>query len=78
MSIVAFLVSFSDYRGSREAPFVYVFGWSCRVVLSPLGVEVNGQQPAKTPDRWSVSPSEFVQIPRSLMLASFGARKSGL
>ena len=82
MSIVAFLiVAFSDYRRIIElAPFFYVFGLILlALVLSPLGVEVNGQQAwLKLPIVGQFQPSEFVKIPTVLMLAKyFGARKSG-
>ena len=82
MAIVAFLVvAFSDYRRIIElAPFFYVFGLILlALVLSPLGVEVNGQQAwLKLPIVGQFQPSEFVKIPTVLMLAKyFGARKSG-
>ena len=47
IAVVAFLVvAFSDYRRIIEAaPFFYGFGLLLlALVLSPLGVEVNGQQ----------------------------------
>jgi rod shape determining protein RodA len=82
MAVVAFLVvAFSDYRRIIElAPFFYVFGLILlALVLSPLGVEVNGQQAwLKLPVVGQFQPSEFVKIPTVLMLAKyFGARKSG-
>jgi rod shape determining protein RodA len=82
MAMVAFLVvAFSDYRRIIElAPFFYVFGLILlALVLSPLGVEVNGQQAwLKLPIVGQFQPSEFVKIPTVLMLAKyFGARKSG-
>src|SRR5687767_13720182 len=82
IAVVAFLViAFSDYRRIIElAPFFYVFGLVLlALVLSPLGVEVNGQQAwLKLPIVGQFQPSEFVKIPTVLMLAKyFGARKSG-
>lgn len=82
IAIVAFLViAFSDYRRIIElAPFFYGFGLVLlALVLTPLGVEVNGQQAwLKLPIIGQFQPSEFVKIPTVLMLAKyFGARKSG-
>jgi rod shape determining protein RodA len=82
IAIVAFLViAFSDYRRIIElAPFFYGFGLVLlALVLTPLGVEVNGQQAwLKLPVIGQFQPSEFVKIPTVLMLAKyFGARKSG-
>ena len=82
IALVAFLViAFSDYRRIIElAPFFYVFGLILlALVLTPLGVEVNGQQAwLKLPVIGQFQPSEFVKIPTVLMLAKyFGGRKSG-
>ncbi|MEO8573880.1 MAG: FtsW/RodA/SpoVE family cell cycle protein [Pyrinomonadaceae bacterium] len=82
IAVVAFLVvAFSDYRRIIElAPFFYGFGLILlALVLSPLGVEVNGQQAwLKLPIVGQFQPSEFVKIPTVLMLAKyFGGRKSG-
>ncbi|MEP7147880.1 MAG: FtsW/RodA/SpoVE family cell cycle protein [Acidobacteriota bacterium] len=82
IAVVAFIViAFSDYRRIIElAPFFYGFGLVLlALVLSPLGVEVNGQQAwLKLPIIGQFQPSEFVKIPTVLMLAKyFGARKSG-
>jgi len=82
IAMVAFLViAFSDYRRIIElAPFFYGFGLVLlALVLTPLGVEVNGQQAwLKLPVVGQFQPSEFVKIPTVLMLAKyFGARKSG-
>ncbi len=82
IAVVAFIViAFSDYRRIIElAPFFYGFGLVLlALVLSPLGVEVNGQQAwLKLPVIGQFQPSEFVKIPTVLMLAKyFGARKSG-
>lgn len=82
IAIVAFLViAFSDYRRIIElAPFFYGFGLLLlALVLTPLGVEVNGQQAwLKLPIVGQFQPSEFVKIPTVLMLAKyFGARKGG-
>ena len=82
IAIVAFLViAFSDYRRIIElAPFFYGFGLLLlALVLTPLGVEVNGQQAwLKLPVIGQFQPSEFVKIPTVLMLAKyFGAKRSG-
>lgn len=82
IAIVAFLVvAFSDYRRIIElAPFFYGFGLVLlALVLTPLGVEVNGQQAwLKLPIIGQFQPSEFVKIPTVLMLAKyFGAKRSG-
>ena len=82
IAVVAFLViAFSDYRRIIElAPFFYGFGLILlALVLTPLGVEVNGQQAwLKLPIIGQFQPSEFVKIPTVLMLAKyFGARKGG-
>lgn len=82
IAIVAFVViAFSDYRRIIElAPFFYVFGLILlALVLTPLGVEVNGQQAwLKLPIIGQFQPSEFVKIPTVLMLAKyFGSKRSG-
>lgn len=82
IAVVAFLViAFSDYRRIIElAPFFYGFGLLLlALVLTPLGVEVNGQQAwLKLPVIGQFQPSEFAKIPTVLLLAKyFGARKSG-
>lgn len=82
IAIVAFLVvAFSDYRRIIDlAPFFYAFGLLLLLlVLTPLGVVVNGQQAwVKLPIIGQFQPSEFVKIPTVLMLAKyFGARKGG-
>lgn len=81
IALVAFLViAFSDYRRIIElAPFFYGFGLLLlALVLTPLGVEVNGQQAwLKLPVIGQFQPSEFVKIPTVLMLGKyFGGRKS--
>jgi len=82
IAIVAFLVvAFSDYRRIIDAaPIFYGFGLLLLfLVLTPLGVEVNGQQAwVKLPVIGQFQPSEFVKIPTVLMLAKyFGGRRSG-
>ena len=82
IAIVAFfVVAFSDYKRIIDAaPLFYGFGLVLLfLVLTPLGVEVNGQQAwLKLPVIGQFQPSEFVKIPTVLMLAKyFGARKSG-
>ncbi len=82
IALVAFVVvAFSDFRRIIDAaPFFYAFGLLLLfLVLTPLGVEVNGQQAwLKLPVIGQFQPSEFVKIPTVLMLAKyFGARRSG-
>jgi rod shape determining protein RodA len=82
IAMVAFLViAFSDYRRIIDlAPFFYGFGlFLLFLVLTPLGVEVNGQQAwVKLPLVGQFQPSEFVKIPTILMLAKyFGGRRTG-
>ena len=76
-----FLVAFNDYRRIIDAaPFFYAIGLVLLLlVLTPLGVEVNGQKAwLKLPVIGQFQPSEFVKIPTVLMLAKyFGARKAG-
>lgn len=75
------VVAFSDYRRIVDAaPFFYVLGLVLLIlVLTPLGVRVNGQQAwLKLPLVGQFQPSEFVKIPVILMLAKyFGNRKDG-
>lgn len=79
--VAFFVVAFSDYRRIIDAaPAFYAFGLLLLfLVLTPLGVEVNGQQAwLKLPVIGQFQPSEFVKIPTVLMLAKyFGARKGG-
>lgn len=82
IALVAFLVvSFTDYRRIIDAaPVFYIGGLILLLlVLTPLGVKVNGQQAwLKLPLIGQFQPSEFVKIPVVLMLAKyFGARQSG-
>ncbi len=82
IALAAFIVvAFSDYRRIIDAaPVFYAFGLLLLfLVLTPLGVEVNGQQAwLKLPVIGQFQPSEFVKIPTVLMLAKyFGARKTG-
>src|SRR5688572_12199081 len=82
IAVVAFLVvAFMDYRRIIDAaPFFYAFGLLLLfLVLTPLGVEVNGQQAwLKLPVIGQFQPSEFVKIPTVLMLAKyFGGRRTG-
>src|SRR5688500_4920252 len=72
IAAVAFLViAFSDYRRIIElAPFFYAFALLLlALVLTPLGVEVNGQQAwLKLPVIGQFQPSEFVKIPTVLKI----------
>src|SRR5215468_2708108 len=81
IALVAFLVvAFSDFRRIVDyAPVFYVGGLVLLLlVVTPLGVEVNGQKAwLKLPLIGQFQPSEFMKIPTVLMLAKyFGARKS--
>ncbi|HVF47897.1 MAG TPA: FtsW/RodA/SpoVE family cell cycle protein [Pyrinomonadaceae bacterium] len=81
IALVAFaVVAFSDFRRIIDlAPVFYGFGLVLLfLVLTPLGVEVNGQKAwLKLPVIGQFQPSEFVKIPTVLMLAKyFGARKA--
>jgi rod shape determining protein RodA len=82
IALVALVViTASDYRRVIDAaPIFYVIGLVLLLlVLTPLGVKVNGQQAwVKLPLIGQFQPSEFVKIPTILMLAKyFGARKAG-
>lgn len=82
IAVFAFIVvAFTDYRRIIDAaPFFYAFGLLLLfLVLTPLGVEVNGQQAwVKLPIVGQFQPSEFAKIPTVLMLAKyFGNRKPG-
>ncbi len=76
-----FVVAFTDYRWIIEsAPIFYAIGLLLLfLVLTPLGVEVNGQRAwVRLPVVGQFQPSEFAKIPTVLMLAKyFGARKAG-
>lgn len=82
IAIAAFaMVAFSDYRWIIDsAPFFYAFALLLLfLVLTPLGVEVNGQRAwVRLPVIGQFQPSEFAKIPTVLMLAKYyGARKAG-
>ncbi|MGH9948117.1 MAG: FtsW/RodA/SpoVE family cell cycle protein [Pyrinomonadaceae bacterium] len=81
IALAAFVVvAFTDYRWIIEsAPFFYGFALLLLLlVLTPLGVEVNGQKAWLRIFSLQFQPSEFAKIPTVLMLAKyFGARKSG-
>jgi rod shape determining protein RodA len=76
---VMLVVSFTDYRRLIDyAPVFYGIGLVLLLlVLTPLGVKVNGQQAwLKLPLIGQFQPSEFVKIPVVLMLAKYyGERK---
>lgn len=75
-----FVIAFSDFRRIIDlAPFFYGFGLLLlALVLTPLGVEVNGQQAwLKLPVIGQFQPSEFVKIPTVLMLAKYFGQKKG-
>lgn len=82
IALTAFaFIAFSDYRRIIElAPVFYGIGLLLLLlVLTPLGVEVNGQRAwVRLPVVGQFQPSEFAKIPTILMLAKyFGSRKSG-
>ncbi len=82
IALVAFvIVAFTDYRRLIElAPIFYVIGLILLLlVLTPLGVQVNGQKAwLRLPIVGQFQPSEFVKILTVLMLARyFGAKKGG-
>lgn len=81
IALAAFLVvAFSDYRRIIDtAPIFYSIGLLLLfLVLTPLGVQVNGQTAwLRLPLIGQFQPSEFAKIPTVLMLAKyFGARKA--
>lgn len=82
IALIAFaVVASSDYRRIVDAaPVFYIVGLVLLfLVLTPLGVKVNGQQAwVKLPLIGQFQPSEFVKIPTVLMFAKyFGAKKGG-
>lgn len=82
VAMIAFaIVAFSDYRRFIDAaPIFYAVGlFLLLLVLTPLGVEVNGQKAwVRLPLIGQFQPSEFVKFPTVLMLAKyFGAREAG-
>jgi rod shape determining protein RodA len=82
IAMVAFaVVGFSDYRRIIDAaPIFYGVGLvMLLLVLTPLGVKVNGQTAwLKLPLIGQFQPSEFVKIPVVFILAKyFGGRPSG-
>lgn len=82
IALVAFVVvAFSDYRRIIDAaPIFYVGGlFLLFLVLTPLGVEVNGQKAWLRIAGLQFQPSELAKVPTVLMLAKyFGARKGGV
>ena len=79
--VAMFIVAFTDYRRLVYfAPVFYVFGLILLLlVVTPLGVKVNGQQAwLKLPVVGQFQPSEFVKIPTVLMLVRyFGKPRQG-
>lgn len=78
--VAFFVVAFSDYRRLIDlAPVFYVISlFLLLLVLTPLGVQVNGQKAWLRIFGLQFQPSEFAKIPTVLMLAKyFGARKAG-
>ena len=82
IALVAFVVvAFMDYKRLIDAaPIIYAFGLLLLLlVLTPLGVEVNGQRAwLRLPLIGQFQPSEFMKIPTILMLAKYlGVRRTG-
>ncbi len=81
IALAAFtVVAISDYRRIIDAaPIFYGIGlFLLFLVLTPLGVEVNGQKAWLRLFGLQFQPSEVAKIPTILMLAKyFGARKGG-
>jgi len=81
IALAAFIiVAFTDYRRLIDsAPIFYIFGLILLfLVITPLGVTVNGQKAWLRILGQQFQPSEFVKIPTVLMLAKyFGSRKAG-
>ena len=81
IAVVAFVViSFTDYRRLIDlAPIFYIGGLVLLfLVLTPLGVQVNGQKAwLKLPLIGQFQPSEFVKFPTVLMLAKYFGSKKG-
>lgn len=80
IALIAFvIVAFTDYRRLIDsAPIFYVGGLILLLlVLTPLGVQVNGQKAwVRLPLVGQFQPSEFAKIPTVLMLAKYyGSRK---
>jgi rod shape determining protein RodA len=79
IALVAFaVVAFSDYKRIIDfAPIFYVGGlFLLLLVITPLGVEVNGQKAwLKLPVIGQFQPSEFMKIPTVLMLAKYFGNK---
>lgn len=82
IALVGFLVvAFTDYRRLIELAPVFYIGalFLLFLVLTPLGVEVNGQKAWVRIAGLQFQPSEFAKIPTALMLARyFGAKKGGV
>ncbi len=82
IALVVFVaVCFTDYRRLIDtAPVFYVIGlFMLFLVLTPLGVQVNGQKAWVRILGLQFQPSEFVKFPTVLMLAKyFGAKKGGV
>lgn len=79
--VTMLIVAFTDYRRLvHAAPVFYAFGLILLLlVITPLGVKVNGQQAwLKVPVIGQFQPSEFVKIPTVLMLVKhFGRARTG-
>ena len=82
IALVALIaIAATDYRRVIDAaPIFYAVGLVLLIlVLTPMGVKINGQQAwLKIPLIGQFQPSEFVKIPVALMLAKyFGSRAAG-
>ncbi|HEV7699769.1 MAG TPA: FtsW/RodA/SpoVE family cell cycle protein [Pyrinomonadaceae bacterium] len=81
IALIAFVaVCMTDYRRIIDAaPVFYIIGLVLLfLVLTPLGVQVNGQKAwVRLPVIGQFQPSEFVKIPTVLMLAKYFGSKKG-
>jgi rod shape determining protein RodA len=81
IALIAFVtVCLTDYRRIIDsAPIFYIVGLVLLLlVLTPLGVTVNGQKAwVRLPLIGQFQPSEFVKIPTVLMLAKYFGSKKG-
>jgi rod shape determining protein RodA len=82
IAVFAFVVvSFTDYRRLVDlAPIFYVFALILLLlVLTPLGVTVNGQKAwVRLPVIGQFQPSEFAKIPTVLLLAKYFSKNKGV
>jgi rod shape determining protein RodA len=77
--VAFFIVCFTDYRRIIDAaPVFYAIGLVMLfLVITPLGVQVNGQKAWLRIFGMQFQPSEFVKFPTVLMLAKYFGSKKG-